>query len=544
MDNSKKDKNLDDFWDIEDLIPQKKQKPSFATHTYDTEPVEVILKAKESTSYDKLTTIEMRPAEQKESLLTGAIVSDVPPEPDDEYSPENPFIKSVKIYKRSDFGYYKAFYEDGIRYLSFSAETCAEPQYFSYVPQYSQLDRNQLEFYFYMRSELRAHRRIPVSYSYLLLYIFELLGVEPDKKNALSQLSFVWHSYRAVFSKLDALMPEWITDFCFINHLSPNKEELSSAFETALQKATVKELFLCSPDKEGKPVSSAELTPFLLDLCCSYDWKKSKFATGENLTLYEKLIPGAIKTVLSSFDGKEGVFVGTGELKRDAFAGALCTPQNKCRIEVSYCSVARSHEMRFLINDAVKHTENRIRAYIGVKSKLTVYSLPTSVRRCIDEYMDEMLPSKRAPKKEPKQEYDKLYEVPKHEFSLEKAKLIENASWETTQKLVEAFENEEEILVTEIAVPMHMEKEVPDGKSDEELLLEALSPYMEFIIAAISEDALRQDDFARGKGRMTDSVADEINEISADIFGDIILEKNGEAYTVIEDYKEVFNDAR
>ena len=37
---------------------------------------------------------------------------------------------------------------------------------------------------------------------------------------------------------------------------------------------------------------------------------------------------------------------------------------------------------------------------------------------------------------------------------------------------------------------------------------------------------------------MIDAVADEINEIAAEIFGDVILEDGEGGYAIIEDYRE------
>ncbi|MBQ8207303.1 MAG: TerB N-terminal domain-containing protein [Clostridia bacterium] len=535
-------KSLDEFWDIEKLLPQKKQPTVFRAHTYDTKPVEVIVTAKESTSDDKLTTIEMRPSYSDEGKLSFFKPAAEPPKPSLEYSPNNPFIKSVKIYKRDDFGYYSAFYDDGIKYLKKIGTNCDEPSFFSYVPQYSQLNPAQLNFYFYMRNELRSGHVISASYSYILLYIFELLNIHPDKEHALWQLCFVWQSYREKYMKLDPLMKEWITDFCLINQLLPSAEMLGTAHKTAIETASLKELYICAGKSEEELFSGNELVSALLELCTNYDWKKSKYATAENIPLYEKYIPEALRNVLASMKGRQGVFVGTGELKRDAFAGAICTPNTKCRIEVSYCSIARSHEMRFLISDVIKHTENRIRSYIGVKSKLTVYSLPVDIRKCIDSFMDENLGGKRAIKKQEEiHEYDKLYDAPKREFSLENAKLIEETSWQTTQILVEAFEDEGTNGVPDTVIKeIFSESSLGEEMNDEDSLKVALEPYMDFISAALACDASKQAIIAKEKGRMTDSLADEINEIAADIFGDIILEKDGSFYAVIEDYREVF----
>ena len=63
---------------------------------------------------------------------------------------------------------------------------------------------------------------------------------------------------------------------------------------------------------------------------------------------------------------------------------------------------------------------------------------------------------------------------------------------------------------------------------------------MDFINAALNYDPAEQIRIAKEKGRMIDSLVDEINEIAVENYGDIILEKKGEYYCVIEDYKEIF----
>jgi hypothetical protein len=221
----------------------------------------------------------MRPVEEKENKLSFVSSQAAPPTPTDEYSPENPFIKKVKIFKRDNFTYYSSFYEDGIKYLEAEAPPCVEPSFFSYVPQYSQLDPEQLEFYIYMRSEIRENNAISASYSYILLYVFELINVEPDKNNALDRLCFVWQSYRGKYPKLDALLKEWITDFCLIYKLSPSAKMLGGAYKTAIESSNLKELYICGGKSKNQIFSDGELASALLKLCSNYDFYKSKYAT-------------------------------------------------------------------------------------------------------------------------------------------------------------------------------------------------------------------------------------------------------------------------
>ena len=69
-------------------------------------------------------------------------------------------------------------------------------------------------------------------------------------------------------------------------------------------------------------------------------------------------------------------------------------------------------------------------------------------------------------------------------------------------------------------------------------LQDALAPYLPFIAAVAAGDAQAQMQACRAMGKMLDAVADEINGIAVDVFGDVILEDAERGYAVIEDYRE------
>lgn len=529
-------KELDDFWDIDKLVPKKKVTGDFHKHTYDTRAEKVIFTAKEKTSDNKFQTIDMRPDENK---LTFAKSEKKSREPYDVYSPNTPFIEEVKIFKRTDFEYYADFYNDGIRYLDSVGADKGDVPFFSYVPQYSQLSDEQKNRYFYLRGLLRSGRMPKFEYSYLLLYIYELINVAQDRKKALDMLCVIWNGYSESFPQLDSIMPEAITDYSLVHHLIPETGLLCNVLPKAVSRAKIGELFISADgdDKERKLAA-------VIRKCSDYDYKKSKFATGENLALYEKYIPAGIERLVDYFKDKNGFFVFTGELKRPAFVGMLCTPQNKYDIEVKYCSLSRSYEMRFLITDAVKHIENRIRAYIGVKSRLTVYSLPPEVRACLDEYLDRCISGKRQTVKSGSEtnEYDRLYDLPKKEFSLADAKRIEENSWNTTRILVETFGDDDSYAEIKSAVENKEDTSVKTESQGDGDIKAALREYIPFVKAALANDFDGEKSFASERGKFLDSVADEINEIAADVLGDIILEKEDDGYIVIPDYEEVFEN--
>jgi hypothetical protein len=229
---------------------------------------------------------------------------------------------------------------------------------------------------------------------------------------------------------------------------------------------------------------------------------------------------------------------------RSSYTGAFCAPSVKKKIEVEYCSFSRSHELRYLVADVLRYTENKLRAAWGIRSRLSIYALPTSVRLCIDEYFDRN-PIRRSEDTDKRgrrivNEYDKLYDATNEPLSIAKANEIEASSWDTTKILVEAFDLETNISCIDSGTKT--KDALPEESADSDIK-GALGEKYEFLLAVLSSDIGKQREIAKRISEIPDAIVDEINEIAADVYGDIILEKLGAAYTVIEDYREVFENA-
>ena len=521
----------DKFWSLDEFAPKKTvSRP----RNRDVEAVEISFESEEKiiSSAREMTSdgvsrekIQMRP----DTTLTERIITAIPSKivesaaPDEECESELRFIGRVKLFRKRDYNYYQSFLTDGERLFNESREGAPYYSYFSYVPQYSQLSPEQLDCYFDLRRQIRVGEAPRAEYSYILLYISELINIDPETDSVPVKLAKVWQDYRHVYPKLDALIPEWITDYCLLTHAMPPKGLPSELEEYIFFHAALRELFFSGKDGDVKKlVDSGAYT--------TYDYRKSKFATKENLPMFEQIIPAVVAVTLRRLGSEGKLRYGTGKLNRDMFTGLLCTPARKCRVEVDYISLSRSHEVRYIVTDAVKHAENRIRAYLGIKSRLTVYSLPSEDRKAIDSMVIEMLGGEKKPKvEEEKTEYSHLYEIPKHEFSLDAAKRIEEDSWQTTERLIEAFEED----VQEEPVE---EESVTFQVTEESDLASALSEYIEFVRAARDGNFAAQRAFADARGLLVGSVADRINEIAADILGDILLEEDSLGYKIIEDY--------
>ena len=153
--------------------------------------------------------------------------------------------------------------------------------------------------------------------------------------------------------------------------------------------------------------------------------------------------------------------------------------------------------------------------------------------------------------KRAEEKYSHLYDVPKRELSLTSAKEIESRSWETTRKLTEAFSDEPEatdipqapaepvaiIKLQAPAEPVALPK--PQAPTENNTDDSKWGEHYPFLIICRSGNAAAEREYARKKGMSLDELADTVNELAVEIMGDIILDFDGEKYTVIEDYTDL-----
>ncbi len=562
--NKRKDE-LDAFWDIDGLLPAKRaavQRKAGATDAVEVQFERAKPQPENAQAKLTQTAPQKRPpvgANATSARTTAAPDGQSPvgrglapaaptPAPEKVYDMQSGLVHRVSIYPwKSGYTYYEKFCRDGEYLRRIKGKEAPHVGFFSYMPQYGQMTKAQLAYYLWWRENIIQNGTyLPADYSYILLNIYELINLPDDNpikvRDALCRL---WVAYKKDTPRLDRYFAEWICDYCLLHGLPAPVEQLAPIWDDVLAVATLKEFYLDAGD--GRTASYVRA---LLAYCCQYDYRKSKFATGESKEMYDRIIPGVL-THLLEMDGEGAKLLrGTGNMQdtvisRDSYVAALCSHRIKKRIEVQYCSVSRSHELRMAVTDMVKYTENRIRAHMGVKSRLGVGTLSDAVKREMDTYLDTVVPRMKNPEREQVEQYERLYDLPKTELNLAHSAEIEQASWETTKRLVEAFEEDmpEEPMQVHTSIPEKeaicpsLQNETPALGGDDALVT-ALSGYLPFIGAVADCDAGAQMAFCRNAGKMIDAVADEINGIAADVFGDVILEEDGGGYVIIDDYRE------
>ena len=594
--NQKSRSEKDDFWDLSSLVPKPKR-PLVSVpkrSSVDTTEVQVIHRTapQDGVYRDQPLTerplaprpvtppprpqprstplrgaqSDIRPLPQGRSYrdvpLTERPVASVPaaepPKPQLSYTPQSSLVREVRIYAwENRYNYYEQFRQHAELLANKEGQECPEAEFFSYMPQYSQMNRQQLAYYLWWRTNFRRRTCLPASYSYLLLYLYELINLDAAHQNVQvgrDSMVRLWLSYREKYPKLDVLIREWLCDFCLLHRLPPPSLD-PALYRTLLSGCNLKEFYVTAGE-DGSALGRA-----LLLFCNNYDYTKSKFYNEETKADYDRVLRGAVDETVRFLRESSGEQLtdatGVSTVSRDAFAGAICSYRLKRRIEVDYTSFSHTHELRYVMTDVLKYAENALRQSRGIKSRLSIYSVSVPLRQRLDAYLAGVLPKKqsRAAQSREIPDYERHYDLPVTELSPERAAAIEAESWQTTKRLVEAFAGEETEITPQTvrekpasapepppAAPVQPLPVTPSTAAALSPLAEALGDLAAFLPLARSGDRAAQREFARSRGLMVDAIADKINTVTGDILGDIVLEQEGDAYVIIEDYLDFLTD--
>lgn len=526
-----------DFWDVSKLVPRKK---GTLSHFASSDPTRrIVIDSKEQDGQE--------PVEKAEFKLSLDVNRGVKAKEEFTYYPVgNGFIKSVTVTKFTDkYDFYDNFRKSALLYFDCKNDVCDFVQFYSFMPQYSQMNKEQKCYYFYWRDQFRRGKYVKTDYSYVYLFVYEVLNL-PDKippAEGLGLLCRLWREYRGVLPRLDYYFSMWVQDYCLVHQLDCPTDELSDFLFQVIAVASFKEFYLCDIDRAGSGGINAMLA-YLSD----YDWRRGKYAQGfegdseerrrQVRVAYKTHIEGAMGLLLRDLWHTllgEGRLGRTETVRRASFPNSLCTHSVKSQLEIVYYPISNAAELRRGVSAAVRYTENKIRALLGVKSRLTVRFLPDDYRRVIDYYFKAVFDrEERCRAKENKPEYEKLYDAPTETLSVIGADEIERISWDTTVRLVTVEEpctDVCELPCTEtqpesIIIESEVCTEEPDsyGLSTEDV---------DFIYTLCGRDS----SFAVGNVDF-DSAAERVNEAFADRFGDVIIEPAPEGYRIIPDYLE------
>ena len=451
-------------------------------------------------------------------------------------------------------------------------------QFFSYVPQYAHMTSSQLEYYRWVRENIRHGSYPDCDMPYLMLYIYEILNLDGtiQPKDGAEALVSVWRGYRARWSRLDGYLCEWLADYCMI-HCLPMPDSLLPILREIVPKAQLKEFYLDkSMSGENGRMNLEAAAKALIDNSSDYDYKTSRYYP-ENREAYEKYIPQAVtKVIEDEFEKKRGIFAmdRTYHMVRDSYVGAVVSSGSKKRLDIEFSSFTRRAGSREHVTSIVKYTENKLRQTLGIKAKLGVGSPDPEDISVIDEFFAPMMPQKKnvranAEDKYMPEDYLKNYEADSTGFDISAAAEIERLSWENTDRLTganpaeeaaagEEYQEQAESIAGELSTDSiekyenYTEAEtLPEENAEEIIPIEAAPDECDNNINNNEENSSGKADdiikgavqaalegnfraYARERGLYEGELADRVNSIFLEVIGDVILED----FKLIEDYRE------
>lgn len=527
----------DEFWDLDKIVPNKKPVMNGFATSIKTAEHEIPGEPDKNKAQRRINYKEMPLTSRNEEFS---------------FVPDNmSLIKRITIKRTADkYDFYGNFRKAALIYYEYKMPKCDFTPFYSYMPQYTQLNSSQKNYYFYWRDEIRHGKFLKSDYAYLYLLVYEVLNL-PDKiepPDGIKLLCKLWREYRESLPRIDAYFSVWVQDYCFVHNLPCPISEVKDFIFDVIASSDFKEFYLSDTDEAGDFGTEAMIA-YLSD----YDWHKGKVTTEENAELYRTHINGAMRLVfkvlcVGAYSSEE---TKISVLTRNAFPNSLCTHAVKCKLDIEYVQLSADEELRKEVTAALRYTENKLRALFGVKSRLGVKDLPDNCRRTIDSYFDNVFEIVREKRDSViSAEYDKFYTAEKKELSFADADEIERASWTTTVRLVdtegaEVDEGSDETAVTSntssdkdtVAVSETVNAENNDSECSTENKTDEIDLNLSYGLSADDIAALRA--AMDGQGDTIDDMTFErINEAFSENFGDIVLEHDGEKYVVIEDYTE------
>ena len=518
----------DDFWDIEKLLPKKKSTLSSFSTRAQTVDFTVNGEKARTSEQNKITLLDS----QSEAKI-------------ETYEVENSFIKSVTITRFPDkYDFYGNFRKAALLYYDFKTPECDFAPFYSYMPQYSQLNSQQKGFYFFWRDCVRKKKYIKTDYSYFYLYVYEILNL-PDKippQQGLDTLIDLWRSYRRELPNIDGYMTLLVQDYCLVWRLGSPVEKISDFIHEVIGFTELKEFYLADVRNMGE-VGVRVMLAHLSD----YDWRRGRYAGGDNREIYSRHLLGAMGALINKLWDNGDIINSqkiTTRISRAAFRNSLCTHSVKCRLDIDYIPLIRAEGITRSVTEAVKYTENKLRALLGAKSRLAVRNLPDDYKNVIDSYFDVIFEKvNRERRMAAIPEYEKLYDKESTEMSFSGADEIERISWVTTARLVSDEGMSEFVEKYNEPIP-ELNKETEEPCESSNVCDSAEDAYglsaeeIAFISAVSAGDVRDAERIAKSLGVFADTLTERINEAFSDGFGDVIIEGIAPNLSIIEDYKE------
>lgn len=529
-----------------------------------------------------------------------------------------------------DYRYGSNFTKDMAKLENRTGDKAPFVPFMQYWPSYDSMNRQQKNWYFYWRTQVRQSVYLKTDLSYIFIHIYELLSGFGWKnpEDGYNQLLALWTTYRAEHSKLDHYLLNWLFDFAQLHNLEyriPDCADVSLPYQPAIRD------ILIDAHSTEKPL---KLSFALIDALCDYSLVNSKFYKEGHQLLMNEAIPRVValadamliknkgKGILEIYGPKRTI-----QQSYYAFQSANCINANK-RINVSVKGYTSSQKLRSYINELVRYAENVLRELYGSRGRLRGVEIDAETAKMvksflIKEYSPKKTTTEVPQKAEVKLDFTSINELRNQSDAVRDALEVSDDSAKQKELLTdidvintifgliptycrplidELHSNTWEIKydssnqptidkVNEISLKYlacailvvegnhllleddyrdefeyicnHLDEfecgDNSEAKSDDcskfnvdvltdelKQLIETLSPIQQEIVYVIlNKDNISSqlEEIANAELSMPEMLIDEINDISSQIIGDILIDTFGDEISVLEQYENELKDA-
>lgn len=397
-----------------------------------------------------------------------------------------------------------------------------------YFPTYQRLSDTELRGYFSWRTKVRKDIVNETSLSFVYLYIYELLNCVGynNPSDAFAALKEFWVKYTKIDSRIDRFAILWMCDFVAFHGL--DKELLSGVYDFSFDEAL--ETLIKLNDSDEKlfealtSVSSYNVLSskgykkkpqaYVYVISSAYRMLSQYFDAHRKNRLHEKLFGSIVETTYNMF--MSAVFCGRnnhpdGEYSFNSVHSYSCKAgvwtRRKC---------FGTHTKSTELGAFVKACDSMIRVEIlneaplaeGKETKLML----SFIKRAIDNF----------------NKLEKEKDLKKIEIDITKLSGIRTSADTIRDKLIveDEFENAD-IYTPEVVIEC---KETTEN-TDNYLLDPNERAFLLILIDKSDYKAL-----LREKGLMASVISDSINEKLFEIFGDTVIDFDGDVPYIIDDY--------
>lgn len=298
-------------------------------------------------------------------------------------------LNSIVFQNYEHFDYESSFFDDMMKFENKVGLECDFVPFMHYYPTYSSMNKQQKEWYFYWRSEIRNGVYLKTDLSYIFIYIYELLsgyGYKCYEEGYILLLN-IWKNYRSEYPKLDRYLFSWAFDYTQLHNLKfeiPMYDDINRIYDDVGKNALIEKYADKIPLK---------LPFFLIESLCNYPFKKSEFCNDNHQIMMNEAISRTISLVDAYLYKKTGngiiAMYGPNEYEiqtRNLFCSSNSLYLNK-HIDIKIKNYINTPGLCDYLKRVVLFTENTLRELYNFNSRKKNIILDLEVSKLIKSFL-------------------------------------------------------------------------------------------------------------------------------------------------------------